>query len=127
MHRLTRTTALSALVAIAVTVAPTAASAAAPPADDPAVRLERACLRLPNLQTRTDNLIARLQADTDTRGSLAWLEAQIAQASERGRTDRAEALENRLAVRRATLDVMMDRAERIPELIETCAANGVAV
>lgn len=49
----------------------TAAPSAA--ADDLGPRLERACLRIPNLQIRTDNLLTRITGDADTIGSLLWL------------------------------------------------------
>ncbi len=40
-------------------------------------RYRRACLRIPNLQLRTETLIARLNGDASTLGSLLWLQAQI--------------------------------------------------
>jgi len=63
---------LAATVAAAVAVLPGTAGAAAPttaPAE-PGPRLERACLRIPNIETRTANLIERLQGDATVRGSL---------------------------------------------------------
>lgn len=88
-------------------------------------RLERACLRLPNIEERTANVIARLEGDASVRGSLLWLQVQIDKANERGRTDLAEVLTNRLAVREQTLDVMKQRQEELPALIEFCISRGV--
>lgn len=94
-------------------------------ADELRPRIERACLRIPNLQIRTDNLLARLQGDATTRGSLAWLQVQIDRARERGRDDLVLVLENRLAVRTATIPVLEQRAIGLDRLAERCAELGV--
>jgi hypothetical protein len=90
-------------------------------------RLERACLRIPNLQTRTDNLIARLNADAGTRGSLAWLQAQIDDATSKGRTQLVTVLTNRLEVRTQSLEVLANRQERLTKLADLCRTHGVDV
>lgn len=87
-------------------------------------RLERACARIPNLRTRTDNLLARLEGGEGTAGSIAWLEQRVEQAQDRGNADLAQALENRLQVRRESLDVLRRRAERLPELAARCTELG---
>lgn len=137
MNQIKRTSFLAAgiaLVAAGTVLVPSAASAASAPAvaapapSELGPRLERACLRIPNIETRTENLIARLQGDATVRGSLAWLQAQIDKAEQRGRTDLAEVLTNRLAVRRQTLEVLQQRqAEVLPQLKQLCADHGVAV
>ena len=121
-------TALLAGVLVAVTL-PGTAGAASPAAapGELGPRLERACLRVPNLETRTANLIARLEGDAATRGSLAWLQAQIDRAAARGRTDLVEVLENRLAVRTQTLEVLRLRQDALPRLRQFCIDNGVAI
>ncbi len=120
-------TGLAGLAAVAATVVPTTAAAAAPAADL-GPRIERACMRIPNIELRTNNLIERLQGDATVRGSLAWLQAQIDRANQRGRTDLATVLENRLAVRTQTLEVLQLRqSELLPSLKEFCNAHGVAV
>lgn len=131
-----------AVVTIATLAIPGVASAAAPATATPASaaqpapdttgdelrpRLELACLRIPNLTTRTERLLERLQADAETLGSLAWLEAQIARAEASGRTQLVTVLENRLAVRRAYVPVLEQRLERLPELAERCRELGVDV
>jgi hypothetical protein len=114
--------------ASAATAAPAAVAPAAADPSDLGPRLERACLRIPNMETRTANLIRRLEGDAETRGSLLWLQAAIDRATESGRTDLAEVLTNRLAVREATLEALKLRLESlIPSLKDLCAANGVEV
>ena len=90
-------------------------------------RYRRACLRIPNLQLRTDNLIARLNGDASTRGSLLWLQTQIDDAKAKGRTQLATVLDNRLAVRTQSLEVLAQRQERLTKLAELCRNHGVEV
>ena len=104
---------------------PSTAMAAAPNELGP--RAERACLRIPNIETRTTNLIERLQGDATVRGSLLWLQAQIDKAASRGRTDLVEVLQNRLAVRTQTLEVLQQRQAKLPELKQWCIDHGVAL
>jgi hypothetical protein len=84
-------------------------------------RIERACLRIPNLQTRTDNLLKRLQGDASTIGSLAWLQVQIDNARAAGRAPLATALDNRLAVRTQSVQVLQARQSELVQLAQTCA------
>jgi hypothetical protein len=133
---------VTALVATATLAVPGVVSAAAPssvtsttavqaaPAtagDDLRPRLELACLRIPNLTIRTEHLLERLQADADTFGSLAWLEAQIARAEASGREQLVTVLQNRLAVRQAYVPVLEQRLERLPQLAERCRELGVDI
>ena len=90
-------------------------------------RYERACLRIPNLQIRTDNFITRLNGDATVKGSLAWLQAQIDDATAKGRTQLATVLQNRLAVRTQTLEVLKVRQQRLAKLAEMCRAHGVEI
>jgi hypothetical protein len=90
-------------------------------------RLERACLRIPNLQIRTDNLIERLNGDASVRGSLAWLQVKIDKAEAEGREQLVTVLENRLAVRTQTLEVVEQRQAKLPELKQKCIDHGVAL
>ena len=116
-------------------VVPAAASAASPTAAPPTdtatrelpARLKRACLRIPNLQTRTSNMITRLNGDASTRGSLLWLQAQIDDATAKGRTQLATVLQNRLKVRTQTLTVLTKRQERLTKLADMCRNHGVDV
>jgi hypothetical protein len=95
--------------------------------DDPALsaRLERACLRIPNLQTRTDNLLVRINGDASTRGSLLWLDTKIAEARAANRNQLADALTNRRAVRAATIPVLELRQASLADLAQRCADHGV--
>ena len=114
------------LSAGAAMVVPSAAYAASNSGELPA-RLQRACLRIPNLETRTDNVIARLNGDASTKGSLLWLQARIDEATAKGRTQLATVLTNRLAVRTQTLQVMTQRQTRLTKLADLCRAHGVDV
>jgi hypothetical protein len=90
-------------------------------------RLERACLRIPNLTIRTNNLIERITGDAETRGSLLWLQAQIDRAETQGREQLVTVLENRLEVRTATVPVLEQRLEGLAKLSTRCAELGVGV
>ena len=119
---------LSAGVALVVpTAAHAASTASTPTTNELPVRLERACLRIPNLELRTQRLIDRLNGDASTRGSLLWLQAQIDDATAKGRTQLAEVLTNRLAVRAQTVRVLEQRLERLEKLAERCRNHGVDV
>ena len=109
----------------AAMIVPATASAAT--AGDLPARYERACLRIPNLQIRTTNFITRLEGDAATRGSLAWLQAQVDDATNKGRAQLATVLKNRLAVRTQTLVVLKQRQVRLTNLADKCRAHGVAV
>ena len=92
-------------------------------------RLQRACDRIPNLLTRSENLQTRLAADASTRGSLAHLEARIAKARAAGKTDLATALENRLKVREDLQDLLPARIEQLKKAqsglcVDVAAATG---
>jgi hypothetical protein len=88
-------------------------------------RLERACLRIPNLEIRTDRVLTRLSGDETVRGSLAWLETKIADASDAGRDQLATVLENRLAVRTKSIEVLELRQRELATLRERCVEHGV--
>lgn len=112
-------------------VASAASTTTAPPSGTSArelpARLQRACLRIPNLETRTSKFIARLNGDASTRGSLLWLQAQIDDATAKGRTQLAAVLQNRLKVRTQTLKVLTNRQQRLTKLAELCRNHGVDV
>jgi hypothetical protein len=88
-------------------------------------RLERACLRIPNLEIRTGNLLERLNGDETVRGSLAWLQTRIDEASAAGRDQLATVLENRLAVRTQSIEVLELRQTELTALRQLCADHGV--
>lgn len=102
-----------------------AAQGTTAPAAELGPRLERACLRIPNIEIRTTNLIERLEGDATVRGSLAWLQSKIDRATESGRTQLAEVLGNRLEVRTKTLEILHERQAALPELRQRCIDHGV--
>jgi hypothetical protein len=119
-------TALASLCAVATMAMPSAVHAQ-DTGTDLRPRLERACLRIPNLQIRTENFIERLNGDASVRGSLAWLQAQIDKAEADGREQLVTVLENRLAVRTQTLVVLEKRSTKLDELKQKCIDHGVAL
>jgi hypothetical protein len=118
--------ALASLCAVATMAMPTAVHAQ-DTGTELRPRLERACLRIPNLEIRTENFIERLNGDASVRGSLAWLQAQIDKAEAEGRDQLVTVLENRLAVRTQTLVVLEQRSAKLDELKQKCIDHGVAL
>jgi hypothetical protein len=130
-----RTIAGAGVFALAAVALPAAASATTPPEPtataptDPgaaarSARLEAACARVPNVQTRVDAAISLLQGDADTRGSLAWLNAQLGRAQSHDRTEVATVLQNRIDVRTARLALLQERATALDGIAAICAAHG---
>ena len=123
----------AAAVAIAV---PAVAAASAPPepsapATTPApnaearlARLKLACARVPKVETRVDTAITLLQSDADTRGSIAWLNAQLAKAQTNNRTELATVIQNRIDVRTARLALLQERKAALTEIASVCDAHG---
>lgn len=86
-------------------------------------RLDLACARVPNLTTRVENVLARINDDADTVGSIAWLETKADAAREHGRDELAEFIENRIAVRTARIDVLEIRLDNLAEAAAACEAR----
>jgi hypothetical protein len=116
-------TALASLCVVATMAMPSAVHAQ--DTDDLGPRLERACLRIPNLEIRTNKLVERLNGDATVRGSLLWLQTQIDKAETAGREQLVTVLENRLEVRTQTLEVLEQRLAKLPELKQKCIDHGV--
>ncbi len=125
MNRFTKAAAATVIAAGAALATLAPSPALATEASDIRPRLERACLRIPNVEIRTENLIERLRGDAQTRGSLEWLQVQIDRATDQGRTQLAEVLQNRLAVRTKTLEVLELRQGGLPKLRQLCIDHGV--
>lgn len=87
-------------------------------------RLQKICARVPNAEIRIDNAIARLQGDASVKGSLAWLQTKIDEATAAGRTDLATVLQNRLEVRQAQLDLLVAKAGAVDEIKALCEQFG---
>ena len=83
----------------------TQAAAVGPSADKPAI-----CARLDKISGRGQKLLTRLNADANTRGSIAWLNAKAAAATASGETELAT--------------LFTDRATRRTELVQTLTAVG---
>lgn len=90
-------------------------------------RLRVACLRIPNISNRVSTVITHLTAGADVRGSIAWVEARLAEAEANGRPRAAEDLRNRLAILQARLTLVQDRQSRLAALAERCRSLGVEV
>lgn len=88
-------------------------------------RLERACLRIPNLEIWTTEVLDRLDGDETVKGSLAWVQTKIDEADEQGRVQLVTVLENRLEVRTASVEVLETRLDELAEARQLCADNGV--
>ena len=86
-------------------------------------RLDRACARVPNLTARVESVLARIQGDADTIGSIAWLESRAAEARQNGREQLAGLIENRIAVRTEQIDVLEVRLDNLAEAAAACEAR----
>ncbi|MEL6893855.1 MAG: hypothetical protein AAFP84_19845 [Actinomycetota bacterium] len=124
-NRLLPTLTVSALAAVSLGIGAGTASAAAPEDEADRPRVERACARVPNLTTRTQNVLDRIQGDEETRGSLLWLDRRIANAAENDRTELVEVLTNRRNVREASIDVLEQRLVALGDIAELCADAGL--
>jgi hypothetical protein len=111
---------LTIVIAGTITVGTVAASSG----DDIGPRLNAACLRIPNLQIRTDRALTRLQADASTKGSLAWLQARIDKATAENHPQLVTVLTNRLAVRTARVAVLEQQQQTLADLAAICAEHG---
>jgi hypothetical protein len=103
-------------VAFAVPAAASQVSGQAVAVGQAAVAVDRAadCDRLKKVQTRREATEARLQGDTDTKGSIAWLTAKAAAATATGDANLAKLYTDRAALRSQVLEplktVNADRA-----------------
>jgi hypothetical protein len=86
-------------------------------------RLDLACARVPNLTARVESILARIQGDADTVGSIAWLENRAAEARANGRDGLAELIENRIAVKTERIDVLVIRLDNLAEAAAACEAR----
>lgn len=86
-------------------------------------RLDRACARVPDLTTRVENALERINGDAETRGSIAWLEAKAAEARENGRDQLADLIEIRIDIRTERIDVLELRLDFLAVAAEVCEAR----
>lgn len=114
-------------VAGAAPGAPATPVVAATPGDSVGPRAERACLRIPNIETRLTERKARLDGDATVRGSLAWLQSKIDAAKAADRDQLTTVLENRLTVRTKTREILDDRTALVADLRSRCESWGVEI
>ncbi len=100
---------------------------AATPGDGVGPRVERACLRIPNIETRITERKTRLDGDATVRGSLAWLQSKIDAAKAADRDQLTTVLENRLTVRTKTREILDDRTALVADLRSRCESWGVEI
>jgi hypothetical protein len=126
----TRTRRLAVLgiaAAFAVTLAtpafadPTTGPSGGPGGDG---RAAKVCARLPQLEARADKVLARLQADADTPGSVAFTKKRADRARANGNTDLATALDSRAKARQDLIPVLQKKKAGLPKAKEWCAAHG---
>lgn len=105
----------------------TAPAVASTPGDGVGPRVERACLRIPNIETRLAERKTRLDGDATVRGSLAWLQSKIDAAKAADRDQLTTVLENRLTVRTKTREILDDRTALVADLRSRCESWGVEI
>jgi hypothetical protein len=113
-----------AAVSASTPPAPTSSAPAAADGSDALLRLEKACARVPNVQARVDKATALLQGDASTRGSIAWLTAQLQKAQDKGRTELVTVLQNRVTVRTSRLALLQERTTSLADIEAICVAHG---
>lgn len=122
-------TALAALTGGALlTGALATAASAQEPTTEPAGEhqvVEALCRRIPVVQGRLDDHLARITGDADTAGSVLWLEARADQADGAGRTRLATQLRERADRRAARVEVIQVRLEELDEAAARCAEAGL--
>lgn len=127
----TRRLVVGLVVAGALTVpalaAPASAAATPEPAPPTAEQQERLadrarllCARVDNVLLRARQILARIQGDAETVGSLAWLDVRIARATEAGREDVVVVLQNRREAREALIPVIERYIEQLLDIQQRC-------
>lgn len=88
-------------------------------------RLEKACHRIPAATTKVNAHIAKLQADVNTRGSIAWLQDRITKAQAKNHPQAVTMLQAKLAERQAALTALQARLTLLTDAAAFCVAHGV--
>ncbi len=116
------------LAALGVVAAALTVSVSAPALADPSPSTDdkgaKVCARLPQLEARADKVLARLQADADTPGSVAHTKKRAERARADGNTDLATALDSRAKARQDLIPVLQKKQAGLPKAKEWCAAHG---
>lgn len=90
-------------------------------------RAEKLCARLPQLEARANKVLARLQADENTPGSIAFAKKRADRARANGNTDLATALDSRAKARQDLIPVLQKKKDGLPKAHEFCQSHGYAV
>ena len=122
---MTRTGRTLAALTSALLLLPAGSAAAQEPSADGG-RSDVLCARVPNLTTRTQNLLDRLPGDADERGSIAWVRERADTAREAGHEQLATALDNRANLLAEKLDILPQRRELLASLADWYAQRGTA-
>ncbi|WP_186382705.1 hypothetical protein, partial [Amycolatopsis rhizosphaerae] len=78
---------------------------------------------LPNLLSRTDKMLTRINGGADVKGSVAWLKAQADSQRAKGHGDRADRLEQR-ATRRASRTADLQSVQQRLNAFKTAHCEG---
>lgn len=68
---------------------------------------------LPNLLSRTEKMLTRINGGADVKGSVAWLKAQAESQRAKGHTERADRLDQRATRRAARADDLRAAQQRL--------------
>jgi len=120
-------TGIAVLLLSVCALVPAGASSASASDGDLAARLRIACLRIPDIETRVTAVITRLEGPVDIKGSLAWFDAHIAQATAANHPRIALDLQTRRDVLAAKLDLLHHRQDRLTKATDYCRSKGVAI
>lgn len=88
-------------------------------------RLDRMCHRLPRVESRTDQILERVNGDETTRGSLLWLDAKANQARENGHPDLASVIDSRRTIRAAAVPFLEVRQAELANIRGICIDHGI--
>ncbi|MFC5906556.1 hypothetical protein [Streptacidiphilus monticola] len=97
------------------------APAAAAPTGDGAKAL---CRRVPKLEARITRELTRLNGGPGVRGSVARLEARVADAKKEGHTAVATYLQDRLTYRESLVPMLQQRQRDLASVQTWCASQG---
>jgi hypothetical protein len=85
---------------------------------------KKLCKRLPKIEKRIGNALARMNGDASTRGSIARLEKRVAAAESAGHTEIETFLRNRLTARTSHVTTLEQRQKDLSKVRTWCRANG---
>lgn len=97
------------------------------PTDRIEAAIEQRCENVPGNIERLVERIARLEGDADTAGSIAWLQKWSGILREYGFDDVADLVEDRIELKRRTLDLAREwlgHLREVQALCENFVANG---